>query len=76
MSKDNWQKVIDVNLNSVFNMTSLVINKMRENSGRIIHISSVNGQKGQLGQTNYAATKSAFRFFKVFSIESANKGIT
>ena len=46
MSKDNWQKVIDVNLNSIFNMTSLVINKMRENSfGRIVHISSVNGQK-------------------------------
>ena len=49
MSQDNWQKVIDVNLNSIFNMTSLVINKMRENSfGRIVHISSVNGQKGSL----------------------------
>ena len=54
MSKDNWQN-IDVNLNSIFNMTSLVINKMRENnSGRIVHISSVNGQKGQFGQTNYS----------------------
>ena len=78
MSKDNWQKVIDVNLNSIFNMTSLVINKMRENSfGRIIHISSVNGQKGQFGQTNYAATKSALiGFSKSLALESASKGIT
>jgi len=78
MSKDNWQKVIDVNLNSVFNMTSLVINKMRENSfGRIVHISSVNGQKGQFGQTNYAATKSALiGFSKSLALESASKGIT
>ncbi len=78
MSKDNWQKVIDVNLNSIFNMTSLVINKMRENSfGRIVHISSVNGQKGQFGQTNYAATKSALiGFSKSLALESASKGIT
>ncbi len=78
MSKDNWQKVIDVNLNSIFNMTSLVINKMRENNfGRIIHISSVNGQKGQFGQTNYAATKSALiGFSKSLALESASKGIT
>ena len=78
MNKDNWQKVIDVNLNSVFNMTSLVINKMRENSyGRIVHISSVNGQKGQFGQTNYAATKSALiGFSKSLALESASKGIT
>ena len=78
MSQDNWQKVIDVNLNSIFNMTSLVINKMRENSfGRIVHISSVNGQKGQFGQTNYAATKSALiGFSKSLALESASKGIT
>ena len=59
-------------------MTSLVINKMRENRyGRIIHISSVNGQKGQFGQTNYAATKSALLgFSKSLALESANKGIT
>ncbi len=78
MNRDNWQKVIDVNLNSIFNMTSLVINKMRENSfGRIIHISSVNGQKGQFGQTNYAATKSALiGFSKSLALESASKGIT
>ena len=78
MSKDNWQKVIDVNLNSIFNMTSLVINKMRENNfGRVVHISSVNGQKGQFGQTNYAATKSALiGFSKSLALESASKGIT
>ena len=78
MSKDNWQKVIDVNLNSVFNMTSLVINKMRENNfGRIVHISSVNGQKGQFGQTNYSATKSALiGFSKSLALESASKGVT
>ena len=78
MPPENWTKVIEVNLNSVFNMTSLVINKMREkNSGRIIHISSVNGQKGQFGQTNYAATKSAILgFSKSLALESASKGIT
>ena len=78
MSLENWEKVIEVNLNSVFNMSSLVINKMRENQfGRIIHISSVNGQKGQFGQTNYAATKSALiGFSKSLALESAIKGIT
>ncbi len=78
MSLENWNKVINVNLNSVFNMTSLIINKMREqNSGRIIHISSVNGQKGQFGQSNYAATKSALLgFSKSLALESAAKGIT
>ncbi len=78
MSLENWEKVIDVNLNSIFNMSSLVINKMRENQfGRIIHISSVNGQKGQFGQTNYAATKSALiGFSKSLALESAIKGIT
>ncbi len=78
MSSDNWKKVIDVNLNSVFNMTSLVINKMRENNfGRVIHISSVNGQKGQFGQTNYSASKSAvIGFSKSLALESASKGIT
>ena len=75
MSLENWEKVIGVNLNSIFNMTSLVINKMRENGfGRIIHISSVNGQKGQFGQTNYAATKSALiGFSKSLALESAIK---
>ena len=78
MSLENWEKVVSVNLNSVFNMTSLVINKMRENQfGRIVHISSINGQKGQFGQTNYAATKSALiGFSKSLALESASKGIT
>ena len=78
MSHENWQKVISVNLDSIFNITSLTINKMRENSyGRIVHISSVNGQKGQFGQTNYAATKSALiGFSKSLALESASKNIT
>ncbi len=78
MSIENWKKVIDVNLNSIFNVTSQVINKMRENNfGRIIHISSVNGQKGQFGQTNYSATKSALiGFSKSLALEGAAKNIT
>lgn len=78
MKKENWDKVISVNLNSVFNLTSNVINDMREsNFGRIIHISSVNGQKGQFGQTNYSAAKSALiGFSKSLALESASKGIT
>ena len=78
MTIEKWNKVISVNLNSVFNVTSSVINKMRENGfGRIINISSVNGQKGQFGQTNYAATKSALiGFSKSLALESASKGIT
>ena len=78
MDLEKWQKVIDVNLNSVFNMTSLVINQMRENQfGRIVHISSVNGQKGQFGQANYAATKAALiGFSKSLALESASKSIT
>ena len=78
MSLEQWNKVIEVNLNSAFNVTSLVINKMRENTfGRIVHISSVNGQKGQFGQSNYAATKSALiGFSKSLALESASKNIT
>ena len=49
MTLENWKKVIDVNLNSIFNITSQIVNKMRENNfGRIVHISSVNGQKVSL----------------------------
>ena len=78
MKKENWDAVINVNLNSVFNLTSNVINDMRNNGfGRIIHISSVNGQKGQFGQTNYSATKAALEgFSKSLALESASKGIT
>ena len=74
MSLENWKKVIDVNLNSIFNVTSLVINKMRNNQfGRIVHISSVNGQKGQFGQSNYAATKSALIVFKIIGFRKCVK---
>jgi len=78
MTVEKWNQVIAVNLNSIFNVTSSVINKMRENGfGRIINISSVNGQKGQFGQTNYAATKSSLiGFSKSLALESASKGIT
>ena len=78
MELDKWIEVINVNLNSIFNLTSLVINSMREKKfGRVIHISSVNGQKGQFGQTNYAAAKSAMiGFSKSLALECASKGIT
>ena len=77
MSHENWKKVVDVNLNSVFNITSLVINKMREEQyGRIVHISSVNGQKGQFGQTNYATKSTLIGFSKSLALESAIKNIT
>ena len=78
MNVAQWQEVINVNLNSAFNLVSNVIDNMRENEfGRIIHISSVNGQKGQFGQTNYAASKSAiFGFSKSLALEVASKGIT
>jgi len=58
MTPDQWSEVISVNMNSAFNMTRQVIDGMRERSwGRIINISSINGQKGQMGQTNYSAAK-------------------
>ena len=78
MNVSQWQEVINVNLNSAFNLVSNVIESMRENGfGRIIHISSVNGQKGQFGQTNYAASKAAiFGFSKSLALEVASKGIT
>ncbi len=78
MSLTQWIEVINTNLNSAFNLVSSVINSMRENNfGRIVHISSVNGQKGQFGQTNYAATKAGiFGFSKSLALEVASKGIT
>jgi acetoacetyl-CoA reductase len=78
MSPDEWRRVIAVNLDSVFNMSSAVIVSMREKGfGRIINISSVNGQKGQLGQTNYSAAKAGIiGFTKALALESASKGIT
>jgi acetoacetyl-CoA reductase len=78
MSLDQWQAVIHTNMDSVFNMTRQVIEGMRErNYGRIINISSINGQKGQAGQTNYSAAKAGMiGFTKALALESARKGIT
>lgn len=78
MTPAQWREVIRVDLDSMFNMTQPVINGMRDrNYGRIIHISSVNGQKGQLGQTNYSAAKAGvIGFSKALAQENARKGIT
>lgn len=78
MSAEQWQDVINVDLNSCFNVTKQVIDGMRErNFGRVINISSINGQKGQLGQTNYSAAKAGMiGFTKALAQESARKGIT
>ena len=78
MSAEQWRSVIDTNLGSMFNMCRHVIDGMRErNFGRIINISSINGQKGQFGQTNYAAAKAGILgFTKALALEEARKGIT
>jgi len=78
MSQENWQAVIDTNLTSVFNLTRLVIEGMRQRGfGRIVSISSVNGRKGQLGQANYSAAKAGLLgFTKAIAQEGASKGIT
>ncbi|MDP3936491.1 MAG: acetoacetyl-CoA reductase [Alphaproteobacteria bacterium] len=78
MSADQWQAVIRTNLDSVFNMSRLVIDDMRvAGFGRIINISSVNAQKGQAGQTNYCASKAGvLGFTKALALETSGKGIT
>ena len=78
MTLEQWDEVMNANLRSVFNMTRLCINPMLENKwGRVINISSVNGQKGQFGQTNYAAAKAGMHgFTKSLAQEVASKGIT
>jgi len=78
MSQTEWADVLNANLDSVFNMTRQVINGMIERKfGRIINVSSVNAQKGQLGQTNYSAAKAGMHgFTKALSQEVARKGIT
>jgi len=78
MSLENWQAVIHTNLDSAFNLTRCVIEGMRErNFGRIVTISSINGQKGQMGQANYAAAKAGvIGFTKAVALENAFKGIT
>lgn len=78
MQELDWQDVININLSSCFNMSSAVINQMRnQNYGRIINISSVNAQAGQVGQTNYSAAKAGIiGFTKALARESAAKGVT
>ena len=78
MPVEDWIKVINTNLNSAFFMSRLVIPTMRDQKfGRIINISSVNGVKGQVGQTNYSAAKAGIiGFTKALALECANKGIT
>jgi acetoacetyl-CoA reductase len=78
MTEEQWREVLRCDLDSVFNMCRHVIDGMRErNYGRIINISSINGQKGQMGQTNYSAAKAGIiGFTKALAQESAKKGIT
>ena len=78
MTPENWRAVIMTNLDSLFNMTRNVIEGMRlRGFGRIISISSINGQKGQMGQTNYSAAKAGIiGFTKALAQENAFKGIT
>ncbi|MBN9441312.1 acetoacetyl-CoA reductase [Bosea sp. (in: a-proteobacteria)] len=78
MTKEQWSDVIRTNLDSLFNMTRPVIEGMRARGfGRIIVISSINGQKGQMGQVNYSAAKAGdIGFVKALAQENANKGIT
>jgi acetoacetyl-CoA reductase len=78
MSAEQWNEVINTNLNSLFNMTQPIWGGMRDRGfGRIICISSINGQKGQMGQVNYAAAKAGeIGFVKSLAQEGAAKGIT
>lgn len=78
MCEKSWYDVINVNLNSMFNVTRPVIENMLEHrSGRIINISSINGQKGQFGQTNYSAAKAGIHgFTKALAQEVAGRNIT
>ena len=78
MKPEQWSAVINTNLNSLFNMCRNVIEGMRARKfGRIVSISSINGQKGQIGQTNYSAAKAGeIGFTKALAQESARAGIT
>lgn len=78
MTPDQWTAVINTNLNSLFNMCRPVIEGMRDRGfGRIINISSINGQKGQMGQCNYSAAKAGeIGFTKALAQENARKGVT
>jgi acetoacetyl-CoA reductase len=78
MSLEDWRAVIDTNLNSLFNVTKQVIDGMLDRGwGRIINISSVNGEKGQFGQTNYSCAKAGMHGFTMaLAQEVASKGVT
>jgi len=78
MTYEQWSAVLRTNLDSMFAMTRPVIEGMRDRgAGRIINISSINGQKGQLGQVNYSASKAGIiGFTKALALENARKGIT
>lgn len=78
MGAEDWNAVMDVNLDSVFNVTRQFVKGMRDRSfGRIVNISSVNGQTGQFGQTNYSAAKAGIHGFTMaLAKESAAKGVT
>src|SRR5438552_3331417 len=78
MTPESWRAVIDTNPNSLFNMCRPVIEGMRTRKfGRIVNISSINGQKGQFGQTNYSAAKAGeLGFTKALALEGARTGIT
>jgi acetoacetyl-CoA reductase len=78
MKPEQWREVMAVDLDSMFNMCQPLINGMRERGfGRIVNISSINGQKGQMGQTNYSAAKAGvIGFTKALAQEVARKGVT
>ena len=78
MTPEQWYGVVNTNLNSLFNMCRPVIEGMRERGfGRIVNISSINGQKGQMGQVNYSAAKAGdLGFTKALAQENAGKGVT
>ena len=78
MEPESWHAVIETNLTSCFNMCRVVVPGMRDrNTGRIVNISSINGQKGQFGQTNYSAAKAGIiGFTKALALEVAAKGVT
>src|SRR5512139_4290624 len=78
MDKAAWDAVLRTNLDSVFNMTKQVCDHMVERGwGRVINVSSVNGQKGAFGQTNYSAAKAGMHgFSKALALEVARKGVT
>ena len=78
MTKVDWDAVMGTNLDSVFNMTKPIVDGMVERGwGRVINVSSVNGQKGAFGQTNYSAAKAGMHgFSKALALEVAKKGVT